>query len=636
MTRTTKKSITKTLALLLVWAVILTIAMFPVSVGAYGSSTIGPSTMYTPPAGAEPPGCLYSRAMQASNGKMYATFEQYTTGAAVFPIYESTNNGQSWTKVGDVVDTHKGVGMRWEPCLYEMPQTIGSLTAGTLLCAGLVLPYDRSFCEIDLYKSTDEGRTWTYVSTVATGGVAISDGRHDPVWEPFLMVANNKLICYYSDERDPAHNQKLVHQTTTDGVNWSSIVEDIALTDSTQRPGMPVLAKMPNGNYIMTYEIVGMGGSYYQISSNPESWNVTSTGTKFGGTGSSYCANLDGTIVLSCSANNNLYINTNNGVGGFTQISSVLPTGYSRCLLPLNNGRLFLTQAGPPNGNMHTVQYADTAIYYKFTNLANGNCIDTYNHTTSGSDVTQNSSSSSGNQHWTFINLGNGYYKIQNRSNDLYLDSMGRTGNGSICGMWTSSGSYNQQWSISRGDGYIKIINRANGLCLDTGAVTTAGASLQMWANGSSDNQKWIQTVCDGSYRIVNRNSGKALDVYQQSTSDGANVIQWPYNGGNNQKWTIVEAGGGYYRIVNVNSGKDLDVYQSSTADGGNVIQWSHNGGNNQLWQINDLGNGYYSIINKNSGKALDVYQNSTADGGNVVQWSYNSGNNQQWQIIEN
>jgi hypothetical protein len=321
----------------------------------------GPSTLYKPTSGTPSPGSLYARAMQVRNGKMYATFEKYTNGKSVFPIYESTNNGQNWTQVGNVSDTHKGVGMRWEPFLYELPQAIGNMPSGTLLCAGNVVPSNRSFSEIDLYKSTDAGRNWSYVSTIATGGAAYPG--NDPVWEPFLMVANNKLICYYSDERDPAHNQKIVHQTTTDGVHWSSAVNDVALSDRNQRPGMPVLAKMPNGNYIMTYEIVGIGGAYYQISSNPESWNVTSTGTKFGNSGTPYCCNLNGTIILSCAGTNNLYTNKQNGSGGWKQINSVLYTSYSRCLVPLKNGRLFEIGAGFNGNTLNSVTYADMPIY---------------------------------------------------------------------------------------------------------------------------------------------------------------------------------------------------------------------------------------------------------------------------------
>ena len=349
------KCFLKALAAAGIWASLLATLLLPSSTLAYG-----PLTMYTPPAGALAPGALYARAMQTSNGKMYATFEQYTTGVSSFPIFESLDSGRSWSKVGDVKDTHKGVGMRWEPQLYELPQAIGNMPAGTLLSAGLVLPYDRSFCEIDLYKSTDAGRTWSYVSTIAVGTQAIPGS--DPVWEPFLMVANNKLYCFYSDERDAAFSQKLVHQSTADGTNWSSVVNDVAI--SGQRPGMVVVTQMPNGSYLMTYEIIGKpSGAYYKISSNLESWNAGDQGTVFDTNGSSpYCVTMNSTIILSSAGTGNLYTNANNGIGSWNQISSPIGTAYSRALVPLNNGRLFVIGAGWNGSGLNNVTYADMAF----------------------------------------------------------------------------------------------------------------------------------------------------------------------------------------------------------------------------------------------------------------------------------
>jgi hypothetical protein len=316
-------------------------------------------TLYTPPSGTLVPGTLYARAMQTSNGKMYATWESYTTGVSTFPIYESKDTGKTWSKVGDVKDTHKGWGMRWEPHLYQLPQAIGGMAEGTLLCAGLVLPYDRSKCEIDLYKSTDEGRTWTYVSTVAVGTQA--NPGSDPVWEPYLMVVNNKLYCFYSDERDASYGQKLVHQSTSDGVTWSSTVNDVAI--SGQRPGMVVVTQMPNGNYLMTYEIVGWGGAYYKTSSNIESWNPSDKGTEFDNGGSSpYCVTMNGTIILSSAGNGKLYTNTNNGSGSWSQISSPIGAAYSRCIVPLNNGHLFVIGAGWNGSSLNSVTYGDIAF----------------------------------------------------------------------------------------------------------------------------------------------------------------------------------------------------------------------------------------------------------------------------------
>lgn len=333
---------------------LLAALMVPLATHAYG-----PSTMYTPPSTAPAPGALYARAMQASNGRMYATFEQYTTGVAMFPIFESLDSGRTWAKVGDVKDTHKGVGMRWQPQLYELPQAIGNMPAGTLLAAGQVLPYNRSSCQIDLYRSNDAGRTWIYVSTIAVGTQA--NPGSDPVWEPFLMVVNNKLYAFYSDERDPAYSQKLVHQSSTDGVTWSSVVTDVAVTG--QRPGMVSVAKMPNGNFIMTYEIVGVGGSWFKTSSNIENWNAPDRGTMFDAGGSSpNVVTMNGTILISSAGSGSLFTNSNNAVGAWTQISCPIGTAYSRAIVPLNNGRLFVIGAGWNGTGLNKVTYADMAF----------------------------------------------------------------------------------------------------------------------------------------------------------------------------------------------------------------------------------------------------------------------------------
>lgn len=350
-----KKSFGKGLTAAGLFAALLVAVIMPISAEAYG-----PSTMYTPPSDAPKPGALYPRAIQATNGKMYATFEQYTSGIASFPIFESLDNGQTWKKVGDVKDTKMSWGMRWEPQLYQLPEAIGDMPAGTLLASGLVLPFDESKCQIDLYKSNDEGRTWQFVSTIATGGKAVPGD--NPVWEPFLIVANKKLYCFYSDETDNAYSQKLVHKSTADGKTWSAAVNDVALTGL--RPGMVSVAQMPNGNYIMTYEIVGgEGGAWYKTSSDIDNWRASDKGDKLDGGSSPYVITMNGTIIISSAGSNDLYTNANNAVGTWGKLSVPIGTNYSRCIVPLSNGRIFVMGAGwNQKSSLNTVTYADKAF----------------------------------------------------------------------------------------------------------------------------------------------------------------------------------------------------------------------------------------------------------------------------------
>ena len=166
----------------------------------------------------------------------------------IFPIYVSADGGRTWdrnkaadgavddTTFADIIDVNpdnwngKTGGMLNCPQLYELPSALGDLPAGTIVCAGDVGAADLSWSAMDFYASTDAGHTWKFMSQLAPGGEnSRNQMGYDPVWEPFFLYddgthADNshpdkpQLICYYSDETDPAHAQKLVFRTTEDGM----------------------------------------------------------------------------------------------------------------------------------------------------------------------------------------------------------------------------------------------------------------------------------------------------------------------------------------------------------------------------------------------------------------------------------
>jgi alpha-L-fucosidase len=51
--------------------------------------------------------------------------------------------------------------------------------------------------------------------------------------------------------------------------------------------------------------------------------------------------------------------------------------------------------------------------------------------------------------------------------------------------------------------------------------------------------------VGDNESRIVSVKSGEVLDVNGGSSADGAQLIQWPYHGGPNQRWRLGVVGSG-------------------------------------------------------------------------------------------
>lgn len=141
--------------------------------------------------------------------------------------------------------------------------------------------------------------------------------------------------------------------------------------------------------------------------------------------------------------------------------------------------------------------------------------------------------------------------------------------------------------------------------------------------------------VDDGTYKVVSRKSAKVLDVASHHTGENSNVQQWTYNGGNNQKWTLLHQGNNVYQITGVESGKVLETASTSAANGINVDIHSYTGAGNQKWSISSTSGGYYRLTPvSSSASALDVVGASTADGANVQQYNYNGGDNQQWIFL--
>lgn len=162
-----------------------------------------------------------------------------------------------------------------------------------------------------------------------------------------------ELILYYADQRDNAtHSQKLSHQTTTDLLTWSEPVEDVAYEDYFARPGMPVVAELPTGDYIYVFEYGGEPSSenywfpvYYRVASDPRTFssaadfNVTARNSGLRPTSSPYVVwsaygGENGTIVVSGGASDPIY--TNQKLGDpehWYSWEQPQPRGYTRSLL---------------------------------------------------------------------------------------------------------------------------------------------------------------------------------------------------------------------------------------------------------------------------------------------------------------
>jgi hypothetical protein len=115
-------------------------------------------TIFSPPSSYKIPRVLYARTLLLKNENVIlATWENYGPEPPYFPIYQSKDNGRTWSEIGRVKDSENGWGLRYQPFLYELPVEYGGFPAGTILLAGSSIPADLSKTQLELYASKDKG-----------------------------------------------------------------------------------------------------------------------------------------------------------------------------------------------------------------------------------------------------------------------------------------------------------------------------------------------------------------------------------------------------------------------------------------------------------------------------------------------
>ncbi|MFF1924735.1 RICIN domain-containing protein [Streptomyces sp. NPDC058221] len=147
------------------------------------------------------------------------------------------------------------------------------------------------------------------------------------------------------------------------------------------------------------------------------------------------------------------------------------------------------------------------------------------------------------------------------------------------------------------------------------GGPVTAGCVPDRGAHQSSTTCVEPTAPTAGINRISAGN--QAIDVPAQSTAQGAQLVGWTWNGGDNQKWDVTANTDGTYTLKSVKSGLCAEVYQNSKAAGAAIDQWACSGDANQRWTATATTGGY-KLTSKSSGLLLTA--GSTTDGALLTQ----------------
>lgn len=176
------------------------------------------------------------------------------------------------------------------------------------------------------------------------------------------------------------------------------------------------------------------------------------------------------------------------------------------------------------------------------------------------------------------------------------------------------------------------ITAKHSGKCLNVDSGSFAdGAQVMQWGCQGGNDELWTLRPYQDAYQVVVKHSGKCLNVSGASTADGGQVIQWPCVGANNELW-YARPRGDYFQLVAKHSGKCLNVYGGWKNNGANLIQWPCVGADNELFTVAALS--HTAILAKHSNQCIDVSGGSTANGTQIIQWPCHGADNQQLTLM--
>lgn len=673
------------LALLALAALIGGLLVTVTSAASPASATQAGSVFYSPNPVTYPNGTAgYPRAIRldfdgSSNQTMLATFAKAGHGApGSLPIYRSTNGGASWTQVSTITSNTAG----WDieaPTLFEVPRTITGLNQGDLLAAGTAWQVGNFTTQkIEVFKSTDHGSTWTFLSNcTTTSGMPNTVG--SGIWEPaFLVADNNTLACFISDERPAGgatNNQVIGHYTSTNGgASWSgSLTQDVAFpSDNLARPGMQTFAELPNGDFIMSYELCRDATNadhacevYVKTSADGLNWGTLGTTGTLVQTADArqllhtpYISWLpgggpNGTVLLSGQrvvtgptgskavmgeSGSVIFRNTNLGAGEWTEIEApvtVNPTGgyasgvpscpgYSTPAIPREDGTSFVYFAATwlGSGNRCELRFGIGSLPGPVGYIIGsaGKCVDVdTNLSTSGNVVQLWTCGIATGQRWTIA--ADGTIRAFGKCLDITNNA---TANGSPVELWDclpNAGA--QQW---RPQANGALLNPQSGRCLDLpNNVTTDGTDLRIWDCNGAAAQTWTLPGQPTAPIVGPDTANLCVDVDTNTSVDGRAIQLWTCNGVQGQQWSRYPDG----TLRALGKCMDLDGAGTGTANSTPVLLWTCNGSAGQQWIPQANG----SILNPGSGRCLDDPAWNLTLGTDLKVWDCNGLEPQRYKV---
>jgi len=218
----------------------------------------------------------WGRMVRLHDGRWLGVNTLYPRPNSILQLEISADGARTWTPLATVAEPGRNLD---NGEVIQLPNSDLRLTGRSVVDGPGV---SRSY-HLPVYGSTNGGKTWRFLSQVDTSEPPPTQARQPSVglWEPhFFFLPDGKLACAYANEKrsvaTPAYSQIVSERVSPDGgATWGrEIVLAAQVGGGGQRPGMPVLARMKNGQYIAVYEVVGIGNAdvYFKTSRDGVLW----------------------------------------------------------------------------------------------------------------------------------------------------------------------------------------------------------------------------------------------------------------------------------------------------------------------------------------------------------------------------
>ena len=262
-----------------------------------------------------------------------------------------------------------------------------------------------------------------------------------------------------------------------------------------------------------------------------------------------------------------------------------------------NNAKVDIWNYGNVPAQKFYISY-DQKGFYKITAMHTGKSLTVKdNKIAEGTEIVQSEYQGLDSQKWILRDTTVDGWAISPQSNpELSLSVQGNIKNGSKIILADSKDTNNQIFylynitsseQLKPNDEYKILVGADSSKGVEVaGSDTANNAKVGIWNYGNADAQKFNFEYKEGFYKITAKHTGKSLTVKGNNLKEGAEIVQYDYQGLDSQKWIIRDSGKNGW-VISLFSNPQLSItVEGNIKNGSKMILSKTQDNNNQMFYL--------------------------------------------------